>query len=168
MWIESPPQSPKDPQEISVDRSSHTQDDLYKLTSDVLSSLNISDTETYFRNLTSIKCNTIYTLPSGNKFKIAYDGIIFYRNNQEEHWKISAPNKWAAIHVDKVKYHHTWWELTVIWKKRGISAKQDPQLLSRKEIATIFDHLDKAKTYMRPKYREDGNPYNIILKVEKK
>lgn len=121
----------------------------------------------YFRKLTSIQRDVLYTLPSWNTFKITYKGILFFRKGKQELRQIEAKNKWASLRVDRLEYEQNSRKIRITAIKYGIPFKQDPQFLSIDEVVKIFTHIESNTTYTRPNNKPTWEPYKLILQVEK-
>lgn len=169
--MRSPPPPPPAPlpTEIFVSRTVMN----YQSTIDLYDILLNKWLEEYFRNLKNITKDEIQSLPppSRNRFMVTEEGIIFYRQGKEELRKIRAEKTWVWVwlHIDWLEYDPNGWKLRVTAKKMWITIKKEekPQILERKEISEIFSAIEQGKTYMRPKIRADGKPYELILEVKR-
>lgn len=143
----------------------------------------VNPLEQFFKDLTQIKFDHTYTLPSWNTFRITHTGIIFSRKipgteklqketreisaqTREQHTKGKDPTLlWLKelshtpngrkIHFDARV------NLPFVWET---AIKQEPQILPWREIADIFFAIEYNKKYVRPA-KKDGHTFKTIVTV---
>lgn len=124
--------------------------------------------EKFFQNLSSIRLDTRYTLPSGNAFLIQEQWILFKRKGKTELRHIHADNHHnASITINTLHYHPQGRELCITGKKMFFCKKEKWQILWRDEIVGIFSSLEQGIPYKSPATHMNGQPRKTILQIKK-